>query len=153
LACKARAAHASSCTMIRPSQESRPCGTAGPRASDDSPAWRAWRGCSLEEARRRSGMPTKQGCGRPESNPLMVVPRVRTRGSDNHMRTTFLVLCLTALATPSQAAQKPKAQDQALASREQMCRAMVGKGPAYARQRQRLRDCIDGKLPVVSPHR
>ena len=69
------------------------------------------------------------------------------------MRTTFLVLCLAALATPSQAAQKPKAQEQEVASREQMCRAMVGKGAAPARQRQRFRDCMNGTLPVLTRHR
>jgi len=69
------------------------------------------------------------------------------------MALPIIVALITWLVTPSQAAQKSKAQDQALASRDQMCRAMVGKGSAYARHRQRLRDCIDGKLPVLAPHR
>jgi hypothetical protein len=69
------------------------------------------------------------------------------------MRATFLALCLAAIAAPSQAAQKAKAQEGALTSREQICRSMVGKGPASAQQRQRFRDCINGKLPVLTPQR
>jgi hypothetical protein len=65
------------------------------------------------------------------------------------MRTTILVLSLIALPAPSQAAQaKPKVQ-KAAASREQMCRALVGKNAAY-HQGQRSRDCLMGKLPVLT---
>lgn len=66
------------------------------------------------------------------------------------MKTMILALCLIALAAPSQAAQKrkPKAQD---ATRAEICRAMVGKGEASARQEQRFRDCMAGTLPVVTP--
>jgi hypothetical protein len=65
------------------------------------------------------------------------------------MRTAILALCLIALSAPSQAAQKhkPKAQD---VTREQICRAMIGKGEDSARQGQRFRDCMAGKLPVVT---
>jgi hypothetical protein len=65
------------------------------------------------------------------------------------MRTAILALCLIALSAPSQAAQKRKPQAQDV-TREQICRAMIGKGEASARLQQRFRDCMAETLPVVT---
>jgi hypothetical protein len=53
----------------------------------------------------------------------------RRRGSVSPMRTAMLVLCLVALAAPSQAAQrtKPSKAPDDMATRAQMCRAIVGR--------------------------
>ena len=76
------------------------------------------------------------------------------------MRTTVLVLCLVALAAPSQAAQrtKPSKAPDDLATRPQMCRAIVGRempeatdGRSHEGQLnvQRFSDCLMGKLPAI----
>ena len=65
------------------------------------------------------------------------------------MKTTILALCLIALSPSSQAAQKSKPKGQEV-TREEMCRAMVGKGEASVRQQQRFHDCVAGTLPVVT---
>jgi hypothetical protein len=78
------------------------------------------------------------------------------------MRTTVLVLCLVALAAPSQAAQrtKPSKAPDDMATRAQMCRAIVGRempeatdGRSHEGQLnvQRFSDCLMGKLPSTRP--
>jgi hypothetical protein len=73
------------------------------------------------------------------------------------MRTTVLLLCLVALAAPAEAAPrtKPKASND-IATRAQMCRAIVGRempeatdGRSHEGQLnvQRFSDCLMGKLP------
>jgi hypothetical protein len=74
------------------------------------------------------------------------------------MKTTVLVLCLVALAAPSQATQrtKPSTAPDDMATRAQMCRAIVGRelpeatdGRSHEGQLnvQRFSDCLMGKLP------
>jgi hypothetical protein len=71
------------------------------------------------------------------------------------MRTTVLVLCLVALAAPSQAAQrtKPPTAPDDMATRAQMCRARglpeATDGRSHEGQLnvQRFSDCLMGKLP------
>jgi hypothetical protein len=86
----------------------------------------------------------------------------RRKGSAISMRTTVLVLCLVALAAPSQAAQRTKASKAPddLATRPQMCRAIVGRempeatdGRSHEGQLnvQRFSDCLMGKLPGARP--
>jgi hypothetical protein len=76
------------------------------------------------------------------------------------MRTMLLAFCVVALATPSQAARraKHKAPDD-MATRAQMCRALVGRempeatdGRSHEGQLnvQRFSDCLMGKLPGVN---
>jgi hypothetical protein len=78
------------------------------------------------------------------------------------MRTTLLVICLIGLAAPSQAAQsiKPSAAPDDMATRAQMCRALVGRetpeatdGRSHEGQLnvQRFSDCLMGKLPDTRP--
>ena len=73
------------------------------------------------------------------------------------MRTMLLALCVVTWAAPSQAAQrtKPTTLDD-MATRAQMCRAMVGRevpeatdGHSHEGQLnvQRFSDCLMGKLP------
>jgi hypothetical protein len=68
------------------------------------------------------------------------------------MRTTVLVLCLVALAAPSQAAKPSRAPDD-MATRAQICRAIVGRevpeatdGRSHEGQMnvQRFSDCMMG---------
>ena len=72
------------------------------------------------------------------------------------MRTMLLALCVVTWAAPSQAAQrtKPKAPDY-MATRAEMCRAMVGRevpeatdGRSHEGQ-QRFSDCLMGNLPGI----
>jgi hypothetical protein len=76
------------------------------------------------------------------------------------MRTAMLVLCLVALAAPSQAAQrtKPSKAPDDMATRAQMCRAIAGRelpeatdGSSHEGQLnvQRFSMCLMGKLPAI----
>ena len=76
------------------------------------------------------------------------------------MRTAMLVLCLVALAAPSQAAQrtKPSKAPDDMATRAQMCRAIAGRelpeapdGGSHEGQLnvQRFSMCLMGKLPAI----
>jgi hypothetical protein len=72
------------------------------------------------------------------------------------MRTAMLVLCLVALAAPSQAAQRTKPPD--MTTRAQLCRAIAGRelpeatdGSSHEGQLnvQRFSMCLMGKLPAI----
>src|SRR5262245_24693069 len=76
------------------------------------------------------------------------------------MITAMLVLCLVALAAPSQAAQrtKPSKAPDDMATRAQMCRAIAGRelpeatdGSSHEGQLnvQRFSMCLMGKLPAI----
>jgi hypothetical protein len=76
------------------------------------------------------------------------------------MRTTVLVLCLVALAAPSQAAQrtKPSKAPDDMATRAQLCRAIAGRelpeatdGSSHEGQLnvQRFSMCLIRKLPAI----
>ena len=76
------------------------------------------------------------------------------------MRTAMLVLCLVALAAPSQAAPrtKPSKAPDDMATRAQMCRAIAGRelpeapdGGSHEGQLnvQRFSMCLMGKLPAI----